>query len=63
MRVTDDGVGLPADFNIEKTNSLGLELVASLVSQHRGKLEIKSNGRTEFDITMKKVPSTTKIKV
>ena len=54
LSVADDGVGLPKDFDIKNTNSLGLELVDSLVDQHRGKLEINRNGVTEFKITVHK---------
>ncbi len=52
--VADNGVGLPEDFDIKKTNSLGLELVDSLVDQHKGKLEINRNGKTEFKIWVHK---------
>lgn len=52
--VTDDGEGLPQNFDIKKTNSLGLELVDSLVEQHKGRLEISTEGFTEFRILLKK---------
>ncbi len=61
--ITDNGVGLPENFDIKKTNSLGLELVDSLVEQHRGTLEIKSNGKTEIEITLQKVTKTSKAKI
>ncbi len=54
--ISDNGKGLPANFDIKSTNSLGLELVDSLVEQHKGSLEIKTNGHTEFRITMQKTP-------
>jgi two-component sensor histidine kinase len=39
--VTDDGVGLPDDFDPESTNSLGLQIVRTLVvGELGGKLEI-----------------------
>ena len=40
--VSDTGVGLPADFEATRGNSLGLQLVASLATQLGGVLEIKS---------------------
>ncbi len=52
--ISDNGVGLPADFDLKKTNSLGLELVDSLIEQHRGKLSINTKDNTEFKITIKK---------
>ncbi|HKB87854.1 MAG TPA: histidine kinase dimerization/phosphoacceptor domain -containing protein [Ignavibacteriaceae bacterium] len=52
--VADDGVGLPDGFDIKTTSSLGLELVDSLVDQHRGKLEINRNGKTEFRIIVRR---------
>lgn len=54
LTVSDNGVGLPTDFNIKKTNSLGLELVDTLISQHNGELEINRNGKTEFKIHLQK---------
>ena len=50
LTVKDDGVGFPKDFNAENSNTLGLQLVKSLVTQLRGKLEIKSTGGTVFRI-------------
>jgi len=52
--ISDNGKGLPDNFDIKNTNSLGLELVDSLVEQHKGSLEIKTNGHTEFRITLQK---------
>jgi two-component sensor histidine kinase len=40
LRVRDDGVGLPADLDIEATETLGLQLVKTLVDQLQGRLEI-----------------------
>ncbi|MBL7818326.1 MAG: hypothetical protein JNL70_25160 [Saprospiraceae bacterium] len=41
--VSDNGVGLPEDFDIQKTNSLGMNLVRGLVRQMNGKLKFRSN--------------------
>ncbi|MDA2803694.1 sensor histidine kinase [Nocardiopsis suaedae] len=42
IEVTDDGGGLPADFDIEGSNSLGLQIVRTLVvAELGGHLEIK----------------------
>lgn len=45
------GIGLPQDFIIEDAESLGLQLVDSLVEQLDGTFEIKSLNGTRFEIT------------
>ena len=50
LKVSDNGKGLPKDFDIDNMKSLGLEIVTSLVEQLQGELEIHSNGKTEFQI-------------
>ena len=49
--VADDGVGLPPDFDIFQTDSLGMQLVDTLVEQLDGILEIESQNGTQFKIT------------
>lgn len=53
LRVTDNGIGIPAQFDIEKSNSFGMRIVAALVRQLDGSLEIKSEKGTEFRIRFK----------
>ena len=50
LTVSDDGVGLPEGFVIEKAESLGLVLVNSLVQQLGGTLEIERSGGATFRI-------------
>jgi PAS domain S-box-containing protein len=50
ITVRDNGRGLPEDFDIEKPDTLGLELVKTLVDQINGKLLIERNGGTSFII-------------
>ena len=50
LTVSDDGIGIPEDFNSEDSDSLGLQLVAILVDQLDGELELKRNNGTEFTI-------------
>ena len=50
LMVEDDGVGMPADFDIKKTQSLGLQLVQTLIAQIRGRLELRREGGTAFVI-------------
>jgi PAS domain S-box-containing protein len=50
MTVSDNGVGIPENINIEKLDSLGMQLVTSLVDQLDGEFELKRNNGTEFII-------------
>jgi len=50
LRVGDDGVGLPEDLDIEKTDSLGMQLITNLISQIDGEFELKRENGTEFII-------------
>lgn len=54
MQVQDFGIGLPAGFNVENSESLGLSLVYTLVDQLDGELILKTDGGTEFLITFDK---------
>ena len=49
--IGDNGVGFPADVDFRETESLGLQLVNSLVEQLDGVIEMHSKGGTEFKIT------------
>jgi PAS domain S-box-containing protein len=51
LAVRDNGIGLPEDFDIEKTTSLGLKLVKSFVRQLEGNLRVTSQNCSEFIIT------------
>ena len=50
LTVSDNGVGIPENLDIEDLDSLGLQLVTSLVDQLDGELELKSNNGTEFTV-------------
>ncbi len=50
LSVADDGIGLPADFDIAKSETLGHKLIISLVEQLSGTLEVKRDGGTNFVI-------------
>jgi PAS domain S-box-containing protein len=51
FKIGDNGMGLPDDFDIKKTTSLGLQLVEMLVKQLRGTLESGTHGDyTVFEI-------------
>lgn len=51
--VSDDGIGLPDNFDIENAESLGLQLVTTLVTQITGDLNIDSTNGTRFNIVFK----------
>jgi PAS domain S-box-containing protein len=46
--VSDDGVGIPENLDIENLDSLGFQLVTSLVDQLDGEFELKRKNGTEF---------------
>lgn len=48
LSVRDDGIGLPPDLDIENTDTLGFQLVTTLVGQLNGTLEVKRERGTEF---------------
>jgi PAS domain S-box-containing protein len=52
LEVSDNGKGFPKDVDFKNTNSLGLQLVNTLVEQLNGKLELNDNkeGGTSFFI-------------
>jgi predicted ATPase/two-component sensor histidine kinase len=50
LRVGDDGVGLPATFDFERADSLGLQLVRTLAQQLSGTLALSRDSGTVFTI-------------
>jgi PAS domain S-box-containing protein len=50
LTVSDNGIGIPEDLEIEELDSLGMQLVTSLVDQLDGELELKRDNGTEFII-------------
>lgn len=48
--VTDDGVGLPADFNAETIQSVGLSIVRALTSQIKGSFRLMNNNGTTWEL-------------
>jgi PAS domain S-box-containing protein len=51
IMVADNGKGLPADFEIHSSKTLGMSLVSILTKQIEGDLKVSSNGWTKFKIT------------
>jgi len=56
LRVSDDGVGLPADVDWRQSRSLGLRLVHLLSRQLDAAVEVRQGGGTDFLITFKPPP-------
>ncbi len=48
LTVSDNGVGIPENLEIEDLDTLGFQLVTTLVDQLDGELELKKNNGTEF---------------
>ena len=55
LRVQDDGVGLPAGFDFNRSESLGLQLVSDLTRQLRGTIEVVRDSGTTFVIEFEEV--------
>jgi two-component sensor histidine kinase/HAMP domain-containing protein len=53
FEVSDNGIGLPKDFDIQKSESLGLKLVNNLTQQVRGELRTSTDSGAVFTILMK----------
>ncbi|MEI8156501.1 MAG: PAS domain S-box protein [Burkholderiales bacterium] len=51
LRVSDTGVGLPADFEERRSHSLGLQLVGDLAGQIGGELVIEQGPGAAFSVT------------
>ena len=51
ISVSDDGVGLPPDLDVTKTETLGLQLVHVLADQLRGTLDIRRADPTQFTLS------------
>ncbi len=55
LTVRDDGVGLPEDLDIQKTKSLGMQIVTLLAYQLDGTIELSRQAGTEFRISFQEL--------
>ncbi|MDW7732433.1 MAG: PAS domain S-box protein [Methanolobus sp.] len=55
LKVKDNGIGLPSEIDFRNTESLGLQLVTTLVDQIDGTIELDTSEGTEFIIGFKEV--------
>ncbi len=53
--ISDNGVGMPENINFDETDTLGLQLVNSLVNQLEGTIELNRNNGTLFKIKFKEL--------
>ncbi len=53
LKVKDDGVGLPEDFDLEKTETLGMEIINTLINQFEGELNYINDNGAEFIVKLK----------
>jgi two-component system, sensor histidine kinase PdtaS len=53
LQIKDNGAGLPADYNINKTKSLGTNLIMGLTNQLKGKFNLKSEKGVNISIEFK----------
>ncbi len=51
IRIRDNGVGLPEDYEVGASDSLGLQLVSSLLDQLEGEIRLKRDNGTDYLIT------------
>ncbi|AKB78945.1 hypothetical protein MSHOH_2462 [Methanosarcina horonobensis HB-1 = JCM 15518] len=49
--ISDNGIGIPKEINLENTETLGVQLVNILVEQLDGQVELKRDNGTEFVIS------------
>ena len=52
IEVSDDGVGLPLQLDLDRANTLGLSLVRGLVAQLGGRIEREPGAGTRFTISL-----------
>lgn len=55
LTIGDNGVGFPEELDYQKTESLGLQLVNTLVNQVEGEIELDRSKGTEFKIRFKEL--------
>ena len=58
MNISDNGVGLPQDFDVSRVNTLGLRLVRQLTRQLKGTMSVSSQNGTTIGIEFPLAEST-----
>ncbi len=55
LRIADNGIGLPANFDLHKNTSMGMEIVSILTTQLEGELSAHSDQGAVFEISFPRV--------
>ncbi|WP_413161056.1 PAS domain-containing protein [Capilliphycus salinus ALCB114379] len=55
LTVADDGVGFPTDIDFRQVDSLGMELVCTLINQLEGTIELIRDNGTTFELTFQEL--------
>ena len=51
LTVQDDGIGVPAQFDPERADLLGLQLVQDLTDQLHGEISLSRDGGSRFNVS------------
>jgi len=55
LKIEDNGVGLPDEFDLYKCETLGMQIVLDLVEQINGRMTVEGNGGTSFEIVFPEI--------
>ena len=62
LRIADDGISLPEDFDLKKTNTLGFQIITNLIeNQLHGEIDLNLENGVEFRIKFKEQGYTVRI--
>jgi PAS domain S-box-containing protein len=56
LRIKDDGVGFPTTLDFRRTETLGMQIVVTLVDQIDGAIEMDVSAGTDFQIRFNEIP-------
>jgi two-component sensor histidine kinase len=56
LQVIDDGVGFPEGLDFRKTETLGMQIISTLVEQIDGRLELKREKGSAFRLEFNELP-------
>lgn len=55
LKISDDGIGIPQSIDFKKAETLGFQLINSLVNQLDGQIEMHTNNGTTFTVKFKEL--------
>ena len=53
LTVSDNGTGFPEEMDFRNAQSMGMQLVVTLVEQLDGTINLERNGETKFEVTFR----------